>query len=340
MKTTINFLMAVLISLGFAFTEKTVLKATLTGGSVFLASEYKSQSYLTKAQADTLYKPITYIPMMSTFGYSIGFDGSGVYYDAPIPDYRFNIYSIPLLSNVATSGNYNDLAFLPQIPNPGYGINTYGNQWNVDTLFFPKLSTFNSAVSSMTSTSTSKADKTTSITITSGTYTATKNISSNLTFTLPSFLTAEVDGSITNEIELPSQTSQSGKYLTTNGTSPSWTTVTSPITQTLTGANGISISSAANSFTVSKTKRQETYSGTTDASGNYTVTFGTAYSVAPNIQANPIGGTTEIFLKIVSVSTTGFTANVFQRVTVLSLALSTATTPVSGASVDVLITEK
>jgi len=37
----------------------------------------------------------------------------------------------------------------------------------------------------------------------------------------------EVDGSTTNEIELPTQTGNSGKYLTTNGTSPSWATVTS-----------------------------------------------------------------------------------------------------------------
>lgn len=86
-------------------------------------------------------------------------------------------------------------------------------------------------------------------------------------------------------------------------------------------------------------KRQESYKGTTDASGNYTITFSVSYSSTPHIQANPIGGTTEIFLKIVSVSTTGFVVNVFQRVSVLSLALSTATTPVSGATVDVFITE-
>lgn len=39
------------------------------------------------------------------------------------------------------------------------------------------------------------------------------------------YLTAEVDGSITNEIELPSQTGNSGKYLTTNGTTPLWGSV-------------------------------------------------------------------------------------------------------------------
>ena len=36
---------------------------------------------------------------------------------------------------------------------------------------------------------------------------------------------SEVDGSVTNEIELPSQTGNSGKYLTTNGSAASWATV-------------------------------------------------------------------------------------------------------------------
>ncbi|SMD33165.1 hypothetical protein SAMN04488029_1530 [Reichenbachiella faecimaris] len=41
------------------------------------------------------------------------------------------------------------------------------------------------------------------------------------------YLTAEVDGSITNEIELPAQSGHSGKYLTTNGSSVSWDTPSS-----------------------------------------------------------------------------------------------------------------
>lgn len=38
-------------------------------------------------------------------------------------------------------------------------------------------------------------------------------------------LSAEVDGSVTNEIELPSQSGNSGKYLTTDGFEPSWSRV-------------------------------------------------------------------------------------------------------------------
>jgi len=90
-------------------------------------------------------------------------------------------------------------------------------------------------------------------------------------------------------------------------------------------------------------KRQETYSGTTVATlGTYTVTFGTAYSAAPNIQANIIGGTPNQFITM-SVTTTGFVCTVYQRNTVnlLSTELLLGTTVlVSGATVDVLISEK
>lgn len=91
---------------------------------------------------------------------------------------------------------------------------------------------------------------------------------------------------------------------------------------------------------VTSGKRQIPYSGTTDGSGLYTVTFGTAFGAAPNIQANLVGGSTEQMTRIVSVSTTGFQVHAFQRATVLSLALSTAVTNISGATVDVIVTEK
>lgn len=85
-------------------------------------------------------------------------------------------------------------------------------------------------------------------------------------------------------------------------------------------------------------KRQETYSGTTDGSGNYTVTFGTSYSVAPNIQPSIIGGSDTQFYRITSITTIGFTVNIRNRTDVLGLLPSYSN--VSGASVDVLITEK
>lgn len=89
-------------------------------------------------------------------------------------------------------------------------------------------------------------------------------------------------------------------------------------------------------------KRQELYSGTSNSSGNYTVTFGTAYGVAPNTQANIIGGT-DMQGTTITVSTTGFTIHAWQRtsLTVLSInLLSAAAGNLNAASIDVLVTEK
>lgn len=89
-------------------------------------------------------------------------------------------------------------------------------------------------------------------------------------------------------------------------------------------------------------KKQETFSVTTITGGSFTGAFGVAYAVAPNIQANIVGGTPNQFITM-SVTTTGFTVSVFQRNTVnlLSTELLLGTTvPVVGAKVDVLINEK
>lgn len=83
------------------------------------------------------------------------------------------------------------------------------------------------------------------------------------------------------------------------------------------------------------------YTGTTNGSGNYTVTFGSAYTNVPVISATFIGATTNQYLRIVSVSTTGFTVNAYGFVTnnILGIInLTSATTNISGASIQVLIT--
>lgn len=85
-------------------------------------------------------------------------------------------------------------------------------------------------------------------------------------------------------------------------------------------------------------KRSTPYSGTTNASGVYTVIFPTAYTVAPNIQANIINGTDSQNIRTTSITTTGFTVLVRNRVDVVGLLPSW--TNVSSATVDVLITEK
>lgn len=153
----------------------------------------------------------------------------------------------------------------------------------------------------------------------------------------PAFAPVSTSGSyndLINQPTIPNYTAGTGISVissTISNTAPDQTVV-------LSGSNGITTSGTYPNFTVAKTKRQETYSGSTNASGNYTVTFGTAYSSAPNIQANIIGGTNTNLIKISSVSTTGFTVNVVTRVDVIGL-LPTYNN-VNGASVDVLTTEK
>lgn len=87
-----------------------------------------------------------------------------------------------------------------------------------------------------------------------------------------------------------------------------------------------------------------TVSGTTNASGVFTYTFPNAYLTPPNVQASVTNQTNpNQQLRVSSVTTTGFTVNVYQRnaVTLLGIeVLLSATTPVSGATIDCLVTQK
>lgn len=91
-------------------------------------------------------------------------------------------------------------------------------------------------------------------------------------------------------------------------------------------------------------RRVETYSGTTNVSGVYTVVFPIAYTTTPDIQASILNqSNVNQYLRITSVSTTGFTINIFQRnsVNILGIdVLLSTTVNVNGASIGVLITEK
>lgn len=118
---------------------------------------------------------------------------------------------------------------------------------------------------------------------------------------------------------------------------PTWTDITSKPSFATIATSG-DYNDLSNKPTIPAIKRQETYSGTTSGSGTYTVTFSTSYSVAPNIQANIVGGTNTNLIKITSISTTGFTVTVVNRVDVVGLLPSYSN--VNGAAVDVLITEK
>lgn len=124
------------------------------------------------------------------------------------------------------------------------------------------------------------------------------------------FITSEVDGSTTNEIELPTLSGNSGKFLTNNGSASSWEAL----------------------------KRVEHYNSTTNASGLYTVTYGTAFGATPNVQFQIVGGSVTNTIRLTASSTTGFTVHVQNRVDVVGL-LPTYNN-VSGATVDVLVVER
>lgn len=133
----------------------------------------------------------------------------------------------------------------------------------------------------------------------------------------------------------PVVTGHSGQYLTNNGFTSSWAALTLPSVGTA-GTYGAVTTDAQGRVTAGK--RMETYSGTTNGSGVYTVTFATAYSVAPNIQANITNGTDTQSSRITSISTTGFTVLARNRTDVVGLLPAYANA--TGVTIDVLITEK
>lgn len=100
------------------------------------------------------------------------------------------------------------------------------------------------------------------------------------------------------------------------------------------------VSLILNKPTIPTVRRVETFSGVTDSSGNFTVTYSTAYPAAPHVNPQIIAGTPSQVVRVTASSTTGFTVNATNRATVTLLAtevLLAATTPVVGASISVSV---
>ena len=90
-------------------------------------------------------------------------------------------------------------------------------------------------------------------------------------------------------------------------------------------------------------RKVETFLGTSDASGNLTITFANTYATPPDIQPQIIGGTFNQSVRVVSVSTTGCVVQAAQRniVTLLSTeVLLGATVNLAGASITVQVTPR
>jgi hypothetical protein len=100
----------------------------------------------------------------------------------------------------------------------------------------------------------------------------------------PSFLTTEVDGSATNEIELPTQTGQSGKVLSTNGSTPSWIT---PATSA--GLNNFTAYASGTVYSLTNSSAKVDF-GTTDPT--ITITTPGTYLILTGIKVEYAGVTT------------------------------------------------
>jgi hypothetical protein len=114
---------------------------------------------------------------------------------------------------------------------------------------------------------------------------------------------------------------------------------TSVPTYSIVQGQGVNLSQSGTTYTVSLTKRQETYSASTATTGIVTITYGAAYSVTPNVQLQMgVGATNKYTCTPISSSTTGCSYRVEVRNDLLGLVPTYSN--VSGQSVDFLITER
>lgn len=103
-----------------------------------------------------------------------------------------------------------------------------------------------------------------------------------------------------------------------------------------TGATGAAGTNGTNGI---DGKRIDSYSGTTDANGLFTVTYGVAFPAVPNVQPEAYTSNNHVWQKVTS-TTTGFSFRLVQRASVNLLAtdlLLSAVTNVSGASVKAIV---
>lgn len=89
-------------------------------------------------------------------------------------------------------------------------------------------------------------------------------------------------------------------------------------------------------------KRIETYTGTTNASGQIVVTYPVAFSQVPNVQPPPTALASQVWTLAAS-TTTGFTLQLNQRNTVTLLGIEVllgATVPVVGSAAQIIVIER
>lgn len=268
----------------------------------------------------------------------------------------------PNLSPVALSGSYTDLTNRPTIPSVNYPVTSVNSKTGAVVLTASDVGAIATGssipYSTLTGTPTIPSAQInsdwTSVsgvsqilnkpTLFSGNY-------SDLTGKPSLFSGSYVD--LTNKPVLfdGTYTSLTGKptTFTPSAHNQSWSTITSSPTTLagygITDAYPLSANPAGylTSTSLSGLRKTETFLGTTDASGNFTITFANTYSTPPDVQPQIIGGTFNQTVRVVSVTNTGCVVQAAQRnlVTLLSVeVLLAATVNLVGASVTVQVTSR
>lgn len=272
------------------------------------------------------------------------------------------ILNKPILSSVATSGSYLDLNNKPIIP-----ASQINSDWNSNTglsqiLNKPNIYSFTGLSNQYTkgdgtyasfptniSTFTNDSGYTTTTALNAGLLTKENVISFGSTnqYWRGDKTWQTLNTSVVPEITNLYYTDTRARLSNSAGTGINYNSTTGVITNSspdqvvsITGVNGLIVSGTYPNFTVSAPaiKRQETYSGNTNSSGVYTITYTTAYSATPNVQFQVNGGTNKTTILLTSSTATGCSFLVQARADILGL-LPTYSN-VNNAQVDVLVTEK
>jgi hypothetical protein len=162
---------------------------------------------------------------------------------------------------------------------------------------------------------------------------------SSLTATLGGYATTTaLNSGLITKFNVPSGTT--AQYIRGDGSLSTFPSI--PVVPTAVSAftNDVGYLTTA---TLNGYRKVETFLGTTDASGNFTITFANTYSTPPDVQPQIIGGTFNQSVRVVSVTNTGCVVQAAQRnlVTLLSVeVLLGATVNLVGASVTVQVTPR
>lgn len=243
----------------------------------------------------------TVLPVHWTIGTGLQISSGSL---VALPQAWADITGKPSFATVATSGNYNDLTNKPAIP--AAQVQSDWNAVSSPAAILNKPTLFSGAYSALTGIPATFAP-------TAHTHAAADVVSGTMALArlpaLPISQTTGLQAALDGKFPAPAGTT--AQYIRGDGT-----LATLPVA-----------------------RRIETYSGTTNASGQITVTYGTAYPTAPIVQPPAPAAANQVWT-MVSSTTTGFTLQLNQRNTVTLLSIEVllgATVPVAGTTAKILV---